>query len=69
MTQPGITLNGQPHPLAHATPLPDLLAALGLAGKPVVIERNQEALTPGEHARTVIEPGDRLEVVTLAAGG
>jgi len=64
-----ITLNGSPHPLAEPTPLPALLADLGLAGKPVVVELNQSALFPRDHPATLIHPGDRIEIITLAAGG
>jgi thiamine biosynthesis protein ThiS len=70
MSQPGsITLNGSPHPLAAALPLAALLARLGLAGKPVVVELNEQAVFPRDYPATLIEPGARLEIVTLAAGG
>lgn len=70
MTPPGtLTLNGSPRPLAEAIPLATLLDQLGLAGKPVVVELNREALAPREHGDTMVHPGDHLEVVTLAAGG
>jgi sulfur carrier protein len=66
---PHITLNGSAHALAARTPLPDLLASLGLAGKPVVVELDGRALARSEHPGVVVEPGAVLEVVTLAAGG
>lgn len=46
-----------------------LLAELGLAEKPVIVEHNQVALLKGEHETARISEGDRLEVITLAAGG
>lgn len=64
-----IRLNGQPHPLPAALPLETLLAELGLAGRPVVIELDGRALPRGEHAATTVQPGAVIEVVTLAAGG
>ena len=36
-----ITLNGAPHPIEGAMPLDALLETLGLAGTPVVVERNE----------------------------
>ena len=70
MTPPAtITLNGAPHPLADPILLDRLLANLGLAGQPVVVELNQIAVFPRDYPRTAVEPGARIEIVTLAAGG
>jgi thiamine biosynthesis protein ThiS len=52
-----------------ATSVQDLLSELGLAEKPVVVEYNEHALLKGEHAETTLQENDRLEVITLAAGG
>lgn len=64
-----ITLNGQPHPLDSEITLPDLLASLGLSGKPVVVELNQQAILPRDFPLTLIQANDQLEIITLAAGG
>lgn len=64
-----ITLNGQPHPIASETNLTHLLNSLGLSGKPVVAELNQEAVLPRDFPETSLRNGDRLEIITLAAGG
>ena len=64
-----MTLNGQPHDLATDILLPDLLESLGLAGKPVVVELNQQAILPRDFPNTLIQPNDQLEIITLAAGG
>ncbi len=70
MSQPGtITLNGTPHPFPAALTLDALLAQLGLAGKPVVVELNEQAVFPRDYPTTQVAPGARLEIVTLAAGG
>jgi len=66
---PSIQLNGQPHPLESPLPLPALLQSLGLEGKPLVIELNNQALLREEYPTLTIKPGDSLEIVTLAAGG
>jgi thiamine biosynthesis protein ThiS len=65
----GITLNGRFHPLADPTSLTDLLAHLGLSGKPVVIELNTHPVPVSLHPQTTVHPGDQMEIVTLAAGG
>ncbi len=64
-----ITLNGRPHEIPGAMTLEQLLADLGLAGKPVVVELDGRAVLPREHPRTTVGPGARVEIVTLAAGG
>lgn len=64
-----ITLNGSSHPMEAAMPLARLLETIGLAGKPVVVELNEEAVFPRDYPQTLVEPGARVEIVTLAAGG
>lgn len=64
-----ITLNGQAHELAGPATLSALLESLGLNGKPVVAELNREAVLPRLFPETVINAGDSLEIITLAAGG
>lgn len=64
-----ITLNGQPHTLAAEILIPDLLASIGLVGKPVVVELNQQAILPRDFPSTLIQSNDQLEIITLAAGG
>jgi sulfur carrier protein len=64
-----ITLNGSPHPLPAETNVASLLESLGLAGKPVVVELDGEAVFPRDHPQTRISDGARVEIVTLAAGG
>lgn len=46
-----------------------LLQHLGLEGKPVAVELNQELVPRGQHADTTLHDGDRLEIVSLTGGG
>jgi len=64
-----ITLNGKDHALETALNVDELLASIGLAGKPVVVELNQKALFPREYSLTDLAENDRVEIVTIAAGG
>lgn len=64
-----ITLNGLPHPVADETTVASLLESLGLAGRPVVVELDGEAIFPRDHQQTLVRDGSRVEIVTLAAGG
>ncbi|MBK1834968.1 sulfur carrier protein ThiS [Roseibacillus ishigakijimensis] len=63
-----IILNGEATETTAST-VTALLRELGLAEKPVVVEHNQTALLKAEHTETSLQEGDRLEVITLAAGG
>ncbi|WAC17941.1 sulfur carrier protein ThiS [Luteolibacter sp. SL250] len=64
-----ITLNGNSHPLDRPMTLSELLENLGLGGKPVVIEVDEEAVFPRNYGNTSVKDGSRVEIVTLAAGG
>ncbi len=63
-----ITLNGKKHNTAAGT-IYDLLQSIGLGDRPVVVEHNQRALLPREHAQTAVCDGDVIEVVQITAGG
>ena len=64
-----ITLNGAPHPHPEPISIGQLLQNLGLDGKPVVVELEGQAVFPRDHAQPLVQPGARVEIVTLAAGG
>ena len=64
-----IIVNGQPFQLPAGTTVADLMQQLNLQPRFVAVERNLQLLPRGQHAQCVLEPGDRLEVVTLVGGG
>ena len=64
-----IQLNGKDHSLDAALSIEQLLASIDLAGKPVVVELNQQALFPREYVHSTLQDGDRVEIITIAAGG
>ncbi|MDP0490722.1 MAG: sulfur carrier protein ThiS [Verrucomicrobiota bacterium JB023] len=47
----------------------DLLVELGFRDKPVIVEQNKQALLKQELAEAAVAENDRIEVITLAAGG
>lgn len=63
-----LTLNGKKHDTT-ATTIRELLEGIGLGERPVVVEHNQRALLPREHAQTSVSEGDVVEVVQITAGG
>ena len=64
-----VTANGEVVELADDATVEDLLAALGLGGRWVLVERNGEAVRRSDLATTRLADGDRLEVVRAVAGG
>lgn len=63
-----IILNGEPH-LTDARTVAALVESLGLDIRKVAVERNL-VLTPRSlHAETVLEDGDRIEIVQFVGGG
>lgn len=65
-----ITLNGEARPVdPSVATIAALLRLLGLEGRPVLVERNGEALFPREFAETALAEGDRIEIVRIVAGG
>jgi thiamine biosynthesis protein ThiS len=61
--------NGKPLDVADGATVDDLLQQLGLGAKWVLVERNGEPVDRRELATTVLQPGDRLELVRAVAGG
>jgi sulfur carrier protein len=64
-----ITLNGTQRDFTDLATMNSLLEAVGLAGKPVVVEHNQVALLPREIQTATINHGDVIEIVQITAGG
>lgn len=64
-----ITLNGTKRDFPDILTMTNLLEAVGLAGKPVIVEHNQMALLPKEIHSASISDGDVIEIVQITAGG
>jgi len=64
-----ITLNGEKREFEAPQTVKSLLAAVGLTGKPVVVEQNQAALLPREIETAAVSDGDVIEIVQITAGG
>ncbi|MEL7041696.1 MAG: sulfur carrier protein ThiS [Pseudomonadota bacterium] len=64
-----IFLNGERQAIAPGTSVEALV--LSLAGDPrgIAIERNLEIVPKAAHAETILQDGDRLEVVQFVGGG
>jgi thiamine biosynthesis protein ThiS len=64
-----VTANGNNVELADGATVHDLVEQLGLARRLLIVERNGEPVPRAEVATTVLEPGDKLELVRAVAGG
>jgi len=64
-----VTVNGADHQLPHGSTAHDLVASLGLEGRPVAVELNEQVVPRAELTGRVLNQDDRLEIVTLVGGG
>jgi sulfur carrier protein len=63
-----VAVNGVPRDVAAGS-VADLVAALGLAGKRIAVERNGEIVPRSRYTQTPLVQGDRLEIVGAVGGG
>lgn len=64
-----IMVNGQPQTLAVGSTIIDLLQAIGVRTDLVAVEVNLDIVPKQQHAATIVQAGDQVEVVTLVGGG
>ncbi len=64
-----VIINGEPQQLSSPVTVAALLDARGLAGKRVAVERNGEIVARSRHAETLLDAGDRIEIVVAVGGG
>ncbi len=62
-------INDEPREVPDVRTVADVVAALGLKGPALLIEHNALALRPAEWADRLLNPGDRLEIIRIVAGG
>ncbi len=64
-----VSANGAPVDLPDGATVGDLLEALGLGSRWVIVERNGDAVPRDALTTTPLAEGDRLELVRAVAGG
>lgn len=64
-----LTINGEQRQFGTAMTVDDLLASIGLDNRKVAIERNLEIVPKSQYGGTVLESGDKLEIVHFIGGG
>ncbi len=68
-TMISISLNGEPAQFAAGACVADVIVHLGLEGKRIAVERNQEIVPKSQHAATLLCSGDAIEIVHAIGGG
>ncbi len=64
-----LTVNGEPKTFESVATLTDLLAALGLDARAVVVEHNRAIVRRPALADTAVRDGDTIEIVHFVGGG
>ncbi|MBS37356.1 MAG: thiamine biosynthesis protein ThiS [Thiotrichales bacterium] len=64
-----VIVNGAPRDTSADTTLADLVAALGLEGRRLAIEVNEEVIPRSEYSRYTLDLDDRVEIVQAIGGG
>ncbi|MDJ0713256.1 MAG: sulfur carrier protein ThiS [Prochloraceae cyanobacterium] len=68
-TQITLKVNGELHQCSQNTKLIDLLKQIGFNPRLIAVEYNGEILHRQYWSNTLLQPGDRLEIVTIVGGG
>ncbi len=64
-----VLVNGSLHAAAHGSSLLEVVTALGLAGRPLAVELNEQVVPRARLGSSLLAAGDRIEIVTLVGGG
>jgi len=64
-----IQLNGEPYTTQAGLRVEQLLQVLDLRPNRVAVEINQNVVAKRDYAQTMINPGDRVEVINFVGGG
>lgn len=64
-----LTINGKPMRIDEGATVASLLESRGINPKIVVVEHNFEILPREKYVETLLHNGDKLEIVTMTAGG
>ena len=64
-----LVVNGESRSFPVPLSVAQLIESLSMAGKRIAIERNGEIVPRSQHAQTMLEAGDRLEIVVAVGGG
>lgn len=64
-----ITINGKVHDAEPGVSVKTLLESLGFDPRKIAVERNLEIVPRSLHPSTLLQDGDKLEIVNFVGGG
>lgn len=64
-----VYVNGERHELSGATSLAALLSVLSIPGDRVAIELNEKVIRRADWPVSILEDGDKIEIVHFVGGG
>ena len=64
-----VTVNGKAQRFDQPLAVSALIEKMALAGKKIAVEKNGEIVPRSLHRETLVENGDRLEIVVAVGGG
>jgi sulfur carrier protein len=64
-----LVVNGEPREVKHSATVSQLLEELGIEAQRVAVLLNDEAVPAPRRSLTPLHEGDRVELLTFAAGG
>lgn len=64
-----LRINGEDRTGIQAATVAELVAELGLPAQVILVEHNDVALRRAEWAESLLQEGDRLEMIRIVAGG
>ena len=64
-----IQVNGREHELPGTISVLHFIESLGWDSRKIAVERNLEIVPRSAHATTLLNEGDRLEIVNFVGGG
>jgi sulfur carrier protein len=64
-----VIINGNEETIEAGITLAELLRRRNAEPKRVAVEVNRELVVRGDHDRTPLQEGDRIEIVTFVGGG
>lgn len=66
---PHIVVNGDPQPWRDGETLATLIKQLGLSGKRIAVEVNQDIIPRAQHDQHLLSAGDQVEIIQAIGGG
>ncbi|WNL40664.1 sulfur carrier protein ThiS [Halomonas sp. PAMB 3264] len=64
-----LRLNGEPYAINQGQTAADLIAQLGLTGRRIAVEINEQIVPKSQLDATALNEGDQIEVVHAIGGG